>query len=257
MNDEPMTPLSVEVWDSRPVLVLLHAFPLDRRMWLQTADELSEVATVITVDLPGFGSSPSIEPSLDRWADQIEATLDDLLGPTPVVVAGLSMGGYVALRLAARHPSRLDGLILAATRSGPDSSEGRQARDAAIEAVRTDGVAAVVDGLLPRLFSERVDPEVRAGAEQIMLAQPPEAVVSALAAMRERPDSTGLLAEITVPSLVLVGSSDVLTPPAEAEAMARAIPSSWLIKLRGPGHLVNLEAPAAFNGAVSAFLAGL
>lgn len=257
VSEEPTAPIALEVWDSRPVLVLIHAFPLDRRMWLTQAHELSELATVVLVDLPGFGESPLAEASLDAWADHLEATLDGMLGQSPVVVGGLSMGGYVALRMAERHPHRLDALILADTRAGADSNDGRAARDAAIQAVETHGVAAVVDGLLPKLFSSGVDPEVRASAKELMLAQAPEAVQNALAAMRDRPDSTPLLSRIEVPTLVLVGADDELTPPNEAEMMARALPSSWLVKIPNAGHLANLEAPAAFSAAVAGFLTGL
>ena len=249
--------LALDVWDSRPVLVLLHAFPLDRRMWLKQAHELSEVASVVLMDLPGFGESPPAQPSLDLWADRVEANLDEMLGPSPVVVGGLSMGGYVALRLAERHPHRLDGLVLADTRAGADSAEAKAARDAAIAAVETDGVQPVVDGLLPRLLSEQVEDEVRAVTEELMLSQSPQAVQAALAAMRDRPDSTSLLPHIEVPTLVIVGADDVLTPPSESEAMARTLPYSWLVKIPNAGHLSNLEAPASFSAAVSGFLAGL
>jgi pimeloyl-ACP methyl ester carboxylesterase len=259
MNDAETIARSIglEVWDSRPVLVLIHAFPLDRRMWLKQAHELSEVATVVLIDLPGFGESPPAPPSLDAWADQLEATLDEMLGRSPVVIGGLSMGGYVALRMAERHPHRLDALILADTRAGADSADGRAARDAAISAVDRDGVAAVVDGLIPRLFSDGVDREVRASARELMLGQTPEGVQTALAAMRDRPDSTAVLSRLEIPTLVVVGAEDELTPPSEAEAMARQLPCSWLVKIPRAGHLANLEAPAAFAGAITGFVTGL
>jgi len=259
MNDLELWPLAFDLYDSRPMLVLVHAFPLDRRMWQWQAEPLSEAARILTVDLPGFGEStaPSASATLDSWADDLEGLLDDLVGSDSIVLGGLSMGGYVALRLAARHPERLEALILADTRPGADSADGREARDQAIFQARRHGTPSVVEGLLPKLLSPEASPEAVAFAREIMLEQRPESIAAALAAMRDRPDSTELLPLIRVPSLVIVGGADALTPPSEAEAMAGAIPDSWLVKIPRAGHLANLEAPDQFNAAVAAFLESL
>lgn len=259
MTDLEPWPLAFDLYDSRPLLVLIHAFPLDRRMWQWQAEPLSDLARILTVDLPGFGESaaPSASPTLDQWADELDSLLDDLVGGDPVVVGGLSMGGYVALRLAACHPERLDGLILADTRAGADSEEGREARDQAIFEVRRHGAPALVKALLPKLLSPEASPEAIEFAREIMLEQRPESIAGALAAMRDRPDSTDVLPSIRVPTLVVVGDADTLTPPSEAEAMARALPDSWLVKIPSAGHLANLEAPDQFNTAIAAFLESL
>jgi 3-oxoadipate enol-lactonase len=259
MTDLEPWPLAFDLHDSRPLLVLIHAFPLDRRMWRWQAEPLSDAARILTVDLPGFGESaaPPASATLDEWADELENLLDDLVGGDPVVVGGLSMGGYVALRLAELHPERLEALILADTRAGADSEEGRAARDQAIFQVRRHGTPAVVEGLLPKLLSPEASPDVVAFAREIMLEQRPEVIAAALAAMRDRPDSSHILASIRVPALVIVGDADTLTPPSEAEAMARALADSWLVKIPRAGHLANLEAPDQFNAAVAAFLQSL
>ena len=257
MDDSKAWPLAFDLFDSRPTLVLLHAFPLDRRMWHPQADALAECARVMVPDLPGFGESDAAPPSLDAWADEIDELLDDLAGGEPVVVAGLSMGGYVALRLAARHPERLEALILAYTRAGADSEEGRAARDQAIFKVRRHGVATLAEDLLGKLFSPQAPPDAVAFAREIILEQSPEAVAAALAAMRDRPDSGPVLPGIDVPTLVIVGADDVLTPPPEAEAMARAIPNSWLVRIPRAGHLANLEAPEQVTAAIRGFLGAL
>lgn len=259
MSELEPWPLAFDLYDSRPMLVLVHAFPLDRRMWRWQAEPLSDVARVLTVDLPGFGESaaPSASATIDEWADELDNLLDDLVGGDPVVVGGLSMGGYVALRLAARHPERLDALVLADTRAGADTDEGRAARDQAIFQVRRHGTPPVVEGLLPKLLSPEASPEAAAFAREIMLEQRPESIAAALGAMRDRPDSTDILDSIGVPALVIVGDADTLTPPSEAEALARALPDSWLVKIPRAGHLANLEAPEQFNAAVAAFLESL
>jgi 3-oxoadipate enol-lactonase len=259
MDDSNEWPLAFEQHDRRPVLALLHAFPLDRRMWRRQCIELDGLARVIAFDLPGFGESPAgpNPASLDAWADIVEDVLDALVGDEPVVVAGLSMGGYVALRIADRRPGRLAGLVLADTRAAADTAEARAARDQAIFSVRRRGVEALGHDLLPKLLSCEARPEIIERARSMMLDQRPEAVAAALTVMRDRPDSRPVLPRLNVPVLVMVGEEDTLTPPDEAEAMARAIPGAWLIRIPGAGHLANLEAPEAFNRALAGFLTGL
>src|SRR5258708_7458939 len=123
-------------------LVLLHAFPLDGRMWLAQKDELAGSVRVIVPDLRGFGRSAELAPahSMGEYADDVAALLDTL-GIDRATIVGLSMGGYIALALARLHPHRLSRLGLADTRSLPDSVEGRAARDQNIALVKSEGVA--------------------------------------------------------------------------------------------------------------------
>jgi len=258
MCDATNTPLAFELNDLRPVLVLLHPFPFDRRIWAPQVEELSRELPVLALDLPGFGDSPpAAGAGLDDWADMIDALLEEVVGSVPVVVAGLSMGGYVALRLAARHPERLEGLILADTRAQADPPEGRAARDGAAASVRSAGVQAIAAGLLEKLFSPNADPGLVQRAREIMLEQPQEAVATALEAMRDRPDSMAILPDIEAPTLVMVGAEDVLTPPSDAEEMFRRLPRAWLVRIAGAGHLSSFEAPEELNAAVRGFLAAL
>ena len=258
MCDDPAVRLAFELHDERPVLLLLHPFPFDRRVWGPQVEALAQDFEVLTVDLPGFGASPPARTaSLDLWADEVDELVEAIVGNRPVAVAGLSMGGYVALRLAERHPERLEGLILADTRAAADPPENRAARSEAAALVRSEGVAAIADGLLPKLFSANAEPGLIRRAREIMLEQEPEAVATALEAMRDRPDSTGLLPNIQVPTLVIVGAEDILTPPSEAEVMFHHIPRSWLVRIPEAGHLASLEAAEEFNAAVRGFLASL
>lgn len=259
MHDTADWPLAFDDEDRRPVAVMLHAFPLDRRMWAAQVEALAGRFRVVAVDLPGFGGSPPAPAlgGLDAWTDSLDDLLDVLVGRARPVLVGLSMGGYVALRYAARYPGRLAGLVLADTRAGADGAEARSARDQAIFAVRRHGVAAIVDTLLPKLFSPAAPAEVVSSTRRLMLEQSAEAVAAALAAMRDRPDSTDVLAGLEIPVLAVVGSEDTLTPPEEAEAMARSARRGGCVRIPGAGHLANLEAPAEFNRALLGFLHGV
>jgi 3-oxoadipate enol-lactonase len=232
-------------------IVLLHAFPLDGAMWDAERAELSQSRRVIVPDLRGFGRSGhlTLASSLDDHADDVAHLLDDL-GIERATVAGLSMGGYVSFALARRHPQRLARLILADTRAAPDSDEGRRARDEHISLVARDGVPTLVERLLPKLLSPNASPEVVARVRALGGRQTKEGIMSALGAMRDRPDSTPLLAGIAVPSLVIVGEADSISPPSEARSIATALGRGELAVLPGAGHLANFEAPAAFMAAM-------
>jgi 3-oxoadipate enol-lactonase len=231
-------------------LVLLHAFPLDRRMWWATASALAAHRRVISPDLRGFGETPLAAPySIADLADDL-ARLMDALGLSRATVGGMSMGGYVALAFAARHGARLEGLILADTRAGADSPEARRGRDEAIALVEASGVQAYVERQIPRLLSPDASDALRAEVRALG-RQTPDAVIAGLVALRERPDRRGELPLIACPTLVMVGAQDALTPPAEAAAMAAAIPGARLVELPGAGHLSCLEAPGAFAAALT------
>jgi pimeloyl-ACP methyl ester carboxylesterase len=236
-------------------IVFLHAFPLDGAMWTAERAELAKSRRVIVPDLRGFGRSGTLTApgSLDEHAADVLRILDQL-GIERATVAGLSMGGYIALALARRDPQRLARLILADTRSAPDNAEARRARDENIALVAREGVPALVERLLPKLLSSHASPDVVARVRALGGQQTKEGVTSALAAMRERPDSTPLLASIAVPALVVVGEADAISPPAEARAIADALPKGELAVIDGAGHLANLESPAAFMAALRKFL---
>jgi 3-oxoadipate enol-lactonase len=234
-------------------LVLLHAFPFDRRFFTDTARRLNGRARTIVPDLRGFGDSDLGGPfSIADLAEDVAHLLDHL-GIERAVVAGLSMGGYVALAFAARHAARMLGLVLCDTKAGPDTPEARAARAQAIELVRAQGVAAYMDAQLPRLLGPAASPALRAQVRDLGL-QRPESVIAGLEALRDRPDRREELARVRCPTLVVVGTDDVLTPPSEAGAMATAIANAVLIELPGCGHLANLEEPAPFAQALVGFV---
>ncbi len=246
---------------SRPVVLLLHAFPLCREMWAAQRG-LADRFRVVTPDLFGFGNSPVPADgwTMDTMADALAGFLPGIGIEEPVVLGGLSMGGYVALAFARKYPDRLRGLVLADTKAEADTAEAKANRDKAIAFARQNTAAAVVEQMLPKLlgeFTRANRPQVVAEVRRIGSAQSVDGVVAALAALRDRPDATPGLAAIRVPTLVVVGAEDVLTPPGGARAMAAAIPNAQLEVIPTAGHLSNLECPAEFTTAVRRFLTSL
>lgn len=241
-----------------PPLLLLHAFPLHGAMWHAQVDALQQHYRLVVPDVRGFGGSP-LPPrsySLDEVAADMLGLLD-ALGIEQATVAGLSMGGYVALAMFRRAPERFRALVLADTRAAADSEETQVARRAAAYTARQQGVAPVVDALLPRVLgasTQRSKAAVVAGVRQLMGEASPEALARAQEAMAARADSLPLLASIAVPTLVLVGEEDVTTPPEEARAMAEAIAGAEVVEIAGAGHLSSLEQPEAFTAALRSFL---
>ncbi|HVA62062.1 MAG TPA: alpha/beta fold hydrolase [Mycobacteriales bacterium] len=245
---------------SGPALVLLHAFPLSSAMWLAQREALNATHRVITPDQRGFGGSPLGEepPSLDLVADDLAALLDAKdLGS--VVLGGLSMGGYVAMAFLRRHPDRVRGLVLADTKAGPDTPKVRANRERIAEQV-IDDASLLIEEVFPTLLgptSVASRPLVLGRVKALVQAAPPVAVAWAQRAMAARPDSFATLRAVAVPTLVVVGEEDTLAPPAEARAMADAVPRGRLVALPGAGHLSAVEAPEEFNAALAGFLAEL
>jgi 3-oxoadipate enol-lactonase len=239
-------------------LVLLHAFPLDSRMFEPQTKALAGLRRLITPDYPGFGRSPRApaQPDVRYYAEGVRGLLDRL-GLERVVLGGVSMGGYVAFECLRLFPQRVSGLVLANTRAEPDSEEMKENRKKMARRVADEGVGVLIELQLGRLLApgtlegnERVVEEVRA----MILESNPNGVVAALGAMRERPDSTPLLAKIEVPTLVIGGEEDEISTPEVMGAMAQKIPDSRHVTLSGVGHLSNLEAPEAFNAVLEEFL---
>ena len=259
-------------------VLFVHGFPFQATMWEpQIPVAVAAGRRAVAPDLPGFGRSavPSDRSaySIDGYADLVAALVSDL-GLGQVVVVGLSMGGYIALAVARRHPGVLAGLVLADTRADPDTPAGRQARSDQQALVEERGdVTPLVDGLLTRVLAPggqgasprqvRREPPQNAGPRQaevgatlgdMMRSTAPAGWIGALEAMKERRDQTDLLPSIAVPTLVVVGEADAIAPVDVAEAMAKAIPGSHLEVIPDAGHVANLENPEVFNTVFSEFL---
>lgn len=241
-------------------VVLLHAFPLSSAMWLAQREALGETCRVITPDLRGFGGSPLgfDEPSLDRMADDVAAMLD-AKGLDRVVLGGLSMGGYVAMAFLRRHATRVAALVLADTKASADPPEGREKRERIAQAVEADPESTVlVDEVLPALVGVTTTQEralVHGRVKAFVQAAPPHAVAWAQRAMAARPDSFDTLTAVTVPTLVVVGEEDVVSPVADAQAIAEVVPTADLRVLPRSGHLTAVETPDEFNAVLGEFIA--
>ncbi len=254
------TTLGYAVEGQGPPIMLLHGFPLNRTMWGPQVGALRERFTVITPDLHGFGESdPPAEPkhtSMDTYAGDVLRLLD-ALGYDRVILGGFSMGGYVLFRVLARAADRISALVVADSRAGADSDEGRQRRHAAIARIRSEGT----EGFLTEFVTGLVGPTTKAQRPRIVEAvrrisgsPPGSALIGALSAMAARPDSRPLLASVAVPTLVLVGDEDHLTPPDAAREIASGIRGARLVTIPAAGHLSNLEAPEVFNDALLDFV---
>ena len=238
----------------RPLL-LIHAFPLSGAMWERQIAALVGAYRLIVPDLRGFGASPAVSgtASLDQYADDLAGLLDQL-GLEHVAVAGLSMGGYIAFALLRRHHERVDALVLADTRPQADTEDGRRAREENARLVEQQGPRALADQMLPKLLSSSAPEQLRAEVRRLIEGNARAGIAAALRAMAVRPDSTPLLASMAVPTLIVVGAEDTLTPPSDARAMHVAVAGSRLAELPGAGHHANQEAPEAFNPAVDDLL---
>jgi 3-oxoadipate enol-lactonase len=244
-----------------PVL-LVHAFPLRARMWEPQLESLGERWRFIAPDLMGFGNSDAPDDasgySVDSFADDLKALLDEL-GIDRVVLVGLSLGGYVALAFLRRYRSVVSALVLADTRSEADAPEAIEKRTNQQGTVREQGPGALTEGLLGALLGEPTREKKPDVVETVrtLMENPPAGYVGALEAMKGRPDSTPDLASIDVPTLIVVGENDTLTPPELSRRMHEHIGGSRLVVIPEAGHLSNLEAPEAFNGALAEFLSSL
>ena len=250
--------LAVEHRGSGPGVLFIHGFPLDRTIWRHQLETLTGQRR-IAPDLRGMGQSdaPDLGYSMSTYAEDLVALLD-ALGVGQVVLCGLSLGGYVAFEFLRRWRERVRGLILMDTRPEADSAEGRRARDALIGRVREQGAIAAAEAMLPRFFTPQVSPEIIEQVRTMILRTPVPGLVGALSAMRERPDSTPLLETlIGLPTLVLVGAEDMITPPAIAQGIAMAIPGARLMEIPGAGHLPCVEQPVPTTRAILKFLQSL
>jgi pimeloyl-ACP methyl ester carboxylesterase len=246
-----------------PVL-FLHAFPLNAEMWRPQLQHVPDGWRFIAPDLRGFGGTRALEasagsrdtPGMDVYAADIGDFMDALELDDAVIV-GLSMGGYIAFALYRQTPARFNGLVLADTRPQVDTPEGRAGRARMRELLARDGTAAVADQMLPKLLSPEThagNPALVAHVRGVIERADPAGVDAAIAALMDRPDSTPDLPRIACATQVLVGELDAITPVADAQSMARAIPRSTLHVIPGAGHLSNLERPDHFNRAIGDFL---
>jgi 3-oxoadipate enol-lactonase len=242
------------------VLVLLHAFPIGANLWEPQMRAIPNGWRLITPDLRGFGGSTELDSvaalSIGDYADDVIDLLEEL-GVTRAVIGGCSMGGYAALALYQSKPEIVEALVLANTRAGADSPESRANRRNMLAVVDREGPSGIAREMMPKMLGQTTkdgNATAEATVRRLIKQQSPTGIRSAIHRMMHRPDSTPLLAQIAVPTLVITGSEDEMIPVEESRRMARAVPGAQLVIVPGAGHLANLEQPDAFNAALTTFL---
>lgn len=244
-------------------ILFIHGHPFNQSMWDPQVAALSTAHRVITFDLRGYGASevPANDAitTLETMADDIAALLDHLK-IAKAVIAGLSMGGQVAMAFAEKYPQRLAGLVLAATFSQADTPEAATARRAMAERFLNEGSALPGGEMLPKLLAHasiKRDPALAVNVYTMIAHTPPAGAAAALRGRSHRKDYTPTLQHISVPAIVFIGTEDAYTTVDTALRMQQLIPNSRLEVFPGIGHMPNLEAPDHFNTVLKEFLADL
>ncbi len=246
------------------VILFVHGFPFDHSMWTNQMAVFSAHYHCIAPDLRGHGGTSAVVPNdnqsmtLDRMAGDLLALLDQLAPRKPVTLCGLSMGGYIAFAMWRRQPGRFARLVLADTKATPDTPEVLARRQAQADTVKAEGAKAISTSMITGLLArQHRDDVIGVSVRRMIESTSAQGIIATLHALAGRPDSTQTLATIDIPTLVIVGEKDQTTPPADAHYMVERLPANpRFIMIPQAGHLSPLENPAAFNTALSDFLAG-
>jgi 3-oxoadipate enol-lactonase len=237
-----------------PAVLLIHAFPLNHTMWEPQLAALTPHFRVIAPDLRGFGESQPASPwTLDEMADDLNELLGNL-DVTDCTVAGVSMGGYIALPFWSRNPQRVRKLVLANTRARADTETEQRARNEMIADIEQNGTIFLPDRMLPRLLQPNPSVDVVRTVRAMIESVNASAAAYAVMAMRDRSDFSSMLHKIKCPTMVMTGENDMIIRPDDSRAVADAIPGARFVKVPNSGHLSNLENPAEFNRALLDFL---
>ncbi len=244
--------------DKHPAVILIHGFPFNRSMWGPQLEALSARYRTLSYDVRGHGQSDKGDGqySFEFFVDDLIKGMDHFKIES-AVLCGLSMGGYIALRAVERHPERFEGLVLCDTKSEADSDEIRIKRAAAVRAVKKDGANAFAEGFVKTVLTDktlRTKPDLVRSVSEMIRGNSVLGLSGALLAMAARTDTTAALEKIALPTLILVGEEDRLTPPSASEAMMEKIPHAAMSVIPEAAHLSNLENPAVFNERLLAFL---
>jgi pimeloyl-ACP methyl ester carboxylesterase len=246
------------VGEGEPVL-LVHGFPLNRHMWRSQIDALSKSHRLIAPDLCGFGESgpPTSAVTMQTYADDLAGLLDFLEVDQPVTIAGFSMGGYVTFEFWRRHRNRVGGMMLIDTLADPDSTEKAAGRREAAQRVSAEGPNFLYDGMIPNLVADQTfngHPELVKTIHGMMATSSSAGVIAALHAMADRSDSRELLREIDVPTTVIVGAEDAISPPAGMEQIAQSLQSAEFCVIPDAGHMTTMENASAVSTAMQKHL---
>lgn len=244
--------------DKNVPIIFVHGFPFDHFMWDSQVEEFGGDYYCIRYDLRGLGSSPSGDGqfTMELFVDDLEKIIDELKLDKPIL-CGLSMGGYISLRAVERMENKLRALILCDTKSAADDNEGRLKRAFAIKQIHSGDFNSFIESFVLNCFGEKFVREENSEYRKIVdrsKKNDPIGVKGCLLAMVGRTDTTDYLSKIKLPTLVIGGSGDKLTPPAVMKQMADQIPNSRFITIEGAGHMTPIENPKMVNKAIKDFL---
>ena len=252
---------------SGPTILFVHGFPLSHAMWRGQLETLKTRFRVVAPDLRGFGGSPlptdsdsTAKSTMRQFADDCAALLEALRISEPVVLCGLSMGGYVAWQFAKHYPGKLRGLVLCDTKAASDTPEAAETRRKMAEHVLKHGTSAVAEAMPAKLFAQvthKEKPEIVAEIRKTIEATQPQGLAASQRGMAEREDVRTWLPQIAVPTLVIVGREDAISPVDEMRAIADAIPGAKFHVVEQAGHMAPLEQPGEVNTLIAGFLDSL
>jgi 3-oxoadipate enol-lactonase len=242
-------------------IIFIHGFPFDKSSWAPQMAFMRKTQRVIAYDIRGFGATTlgTAKPSMRTYADDLVKFMDNM-GIPKAIVCGLSMGGYILFNAVQRYPERFKALILCDTQTIADTEEAKKKRQQTIELIKTDGLATFTEGVVKNVFcaeSRIHKTEAIAKTKDIILSTPKETIIAGLTALAERPDMTASLKGIKIPTLIICGKEDSMTPTNQAEALHIAIKNSVLQIIEKAGHLSSLEQPDVFNRHLAGFVATL
>lgn len=243
-----------------PAILFVHGFPLDHTMWAAQIEEFSKTHRVIAPDLRGFGGTDGAlySVSMEQFADDLNELLLALQVDRPITFCGLSMGGYIGWQFAIRHPRWLGRLIACDTRAAADTAEAAANRLKMADIVVKEGPAPVAMAMMPKLFAPATTenrPVITDLVRQMVMRTNPIAIAAAHRGMAVRPDVTPLLASLRIPTLVIAGEHDLISPAAEMKTIADSLPNARFVVIPEAGHMSPMEDPKAVNRAIDEFLA--
>ena len=239
-------------------IIFLHGYPFDKTMWQGQLDFFKSSYRLIPCDIRGFGKSTDEESalSIDLFAEDLIQFMDKL-SIEKAIICGLSMGGFIALNAMQKFPDRFEALILCDTQCIADTPEVKEKRYKIIEEIETDGVTNFNEGFIKSVFHQDSLTNKKELVEQlrnVVFSNSKQIIKQGLIALAERSETCSNLSEIAIPTLIICGREDQVTPLSESEFMHINIKNSSLKIIENAGHLSNLEQPEAFNAELLEFL---
>lgn len=245
---------------NKDAIIFVHAFPTCNRMWDPQVDALDSKYKVITYDLRSFGYSETDNNlTIDSHVDDLFSIIENS-GISKPVICGLSMGGYITLRALERVQDKFRAAVLCDTRSEADANENKIKRFAQIAQIKSGGINDFVSSFLKATLCEstlngdEAKKNIAGFVKEIISWQKSESICSALMSLAARTDTTPFLEQLSIPTFIMAGEFDVLTPPDLSKAMHSKIKGSQLKIIPEAGHFSNLENSREFNDALISFL---